>query len=286
MKKATNGMKPTTPEVDENPWLDPVAAMDASRPKHTVDTEEKPKPEVEYQVKPSVPHTVKGNQTHPDYDLEGLMTDFPTAKDLERFVFDETGVVLNLKGRANKLKYQVAMDCLNGQEIDPKFIGGDNPYIDRAEMVPVEDLKPVRDRDETLPGPDEIQNTFTSNFIPHPNTEYRARNKRVQCTFRKYKNGMISYEVLGPIEPLAVGEKMDKFGKMRPELMSWIDPRTGEQVIVRNDGTLTPMGRNLKALMQKQRVNDSTYWDIWIDRDFVNVEGGALRNPWDIGNGS
>jgi len=30
------------------------------------------------------------------YDLEGLMTDFPTARELERFVFDETGVVLNL----------------------------------------------------------------------------------------------------------------------------------------------------------------------------------------------
>ena len=47
-----------------------------------------------------------------DFDLEGLMTDFPTARDLERFVFDETGVVLNLKGRANKLKYQIAMDAL------------------------------------------------------------------------------------------------------------------------------------------------------------------------------
>ena len=49
-----------------------------------------------------------------DFDIEGLMTDFPTAKDLERFVFDETGIVLNLKGRANKMKYQVAMDVLNG----------------------------------------------------------------------------------------------------------------------------------------------------------------------------
>ena len=65
-----------------------------------------------------------------DFDIDGLMTDFPTAKDLERFVFDETGIVLNLKGRANKLKYQVAMDALNGVEVDAKFIGGDNPYID------------------------------------------------------------------------------------------------------------------------------------------------------------
>ena len=270
MKKATNEMKPTTPDPEENPWEE-TAVDPAVIP---------PKPEVEYQVKPTVPHTVRGNQTHPEYDLDGLMTDFPTARDLERFVFDETGYVLNLKGRANKLKYQVAMDCLNGQEIDARFIGSDNPYIDRAEMVPVEDLRPVPARAATLPNPDQIQNTFTSNLIPHPNAEYRARSKHVKCTFRKYKNGMISYEVLGPIEPLAVGEKMDKFGKMRPELMSWIDPRTGEQVIVRADGTLTTQGRNLKAHMQKQRVNASTYWDVWIDREFVTLEGGALRNPW------
>ena len=35
------------------------------------------------------------------FDIEGLMTDFPTAKDLERFVYEQTGYILNLKGRAN-----------------------------------------------------------------------------------------------------------------------------------------------------------------------------------------
>ena len=70
----------------------------------------------------------------PEYDTEGLMTDFPTATDLERFVFDQTGVVLSLKGRANKLKYQVAMDTLNGIEIDDTFVGKDNPYIERTEI--------------------------------------------------------------------------------------------------------------------------------------------------------
>ena len=81
------------------------------------------------------------------YDLEGLMSDFPTAKELERFVYDETGTVLNLKGRANKLKYQVAMDALNGEPVDPVFIGGDNPYIDKTDLVPVEDMKPAPARD-------------------------------------------------------------------------------------------------------------------------------------------
>ena len=63
--------------------------------------------------------------THPEFDIEGLMTDFPTATELERFVYDQTGVVLNLKGRANKLKYQIAMDVLNNVEIDPKYTGSD-----------------------------------------------------------------------------------------------------------------------------------------------------------------
>ena len=219
---------------------------------------------------------------HPDFDIEGLMTDFPTAKDLERFVFDETGIVLNLKGRANKLKYQVAMDALNGVEVDTKFLGGENPYIDKAEMIPVEELKPEPDRDPTLPDEDQMQNFFVSNFIPHPDSEFRARNKKVMCKFRKYKNGMISYEVLGTIEPRSIGEKLDKWGKTRPEIMTWVDPRTGEQTIQRADGSLTPMGRNLRAVMQKLRVNNSSHWAVWIDRDFVSADGAELNNPWEI----
>ena len=93
---------------------------------------------------------------------------------------------------------------------------------------------------------------------------------------------MISYEVLGPIEPRPIGEKMDKFGKIRPEIMSWVDPRTGEQVVVRKDGTMTPQGRNLRAIMQRLRVNNTNHWEMWVNRDFVNTEGGELRNPWDV----
>ena len=49
------------------------------------------------------------------FDLDGLMSDFPTAGELQKFVFDQTGITLNLKGRANKVKYQIALDCLNGR---------------------------------------------------------------------------------------------------------------------------------------------------------------------------
>ena len=218
----------------------------------------------------------------PEYDIDGLMTDFPTATELERFVYDQTGHVLNLKGRANKLKYQVAMDVLNGITVDVKFTGGDNPYVDRSELVPVEDLKPVPDRDPGLPAESEIQNQFYTPFIPHPDPEYRAKNRKVHTVFRKYRNGMISYEVIGPIEPKSIGEKMDKFGRMRPELMSWVDPRTGEQIAVRSDGSMTPRGRNLRAIMMTLKVNNTNHWNMWVDRDFISSERGELRNPWDL----
>ena len=259
----------TTPTPDANIW---DAEPEATQPV-TPEPEPKAPPKAKPETRPEPQYAVT-------YDMEGLMNDFPTAKELERFVFDETGYVLNLKGRANKLKYQIAMDTLNGITPPEQFLGRDNPYVDRTEMVPVEDLKQVPERDASLPPHSEIQNQFVSRFIPHPDPDYRAQNRRVDCVFRKYRNGMISYEILGPLEQRPHGEKMDKFGRMRPEVIKWVDPRTGEQVIVRKDGTLTPTGRNLRAIMQTFRVNNSNQWNIWVDRDFVSLETGELANPW------
>jgi len=261
MKKNTN---PSTP----SPWDDVPA--DPGPPAVS-----KPQTRQEVIAKAAPPVTA-------EFDMEGLMTDFPTAKELERFVYDQTGRVLNLKGRANKLKYQVAMDVLNGKPVDDSFMGGDNPYIERADMVPVEDIKALPARDTTLPDHGHIQNQFVSRLVPHPDPEFRANMRRVDCVFRKYKNGMISYEVLGPIDQRSEGEKMDKFGRMRPEIIRWVDPRTGEQVMVREDGTLSPMGRNLRAMMQRQKFNDSNMWAVFVDREFADMVGGELANPWDL----
>ena len=217
-----------------------------------------------------------------DYDIEGLMTDFPTAKELERFVFDETGIILNLKGRANKLKYQVAMDVLNGIEVDAKYTGGENPYVEKSEMVPVDPIKDPPAHDPKLPDRTEVQNLFVSNQIPHPDHEARAMDKKVSVIFRKYKTGEISYEVLGPISQRPFGEKIDKYGRIRPEVIKWVDPRTGEQLVVRSDGTMTPQGRKLRALMQTFKVNKSNYWDTWIDREFVTLNDSVATNPWDL----
>lgn len=217
-----------------------------------------------------------------EYDLEGLMTDFPTAKELERFVFDETGIVLNLKGRANKLKYQVAMDALNGVEVDPKFTSELNPYIDKAEMIPEEPLKEVPERDPNLPDRSQVQNLFYSPVVPHPDEEARAMDKKCHMLFRKYKNGMISYEVLGPLERKPHGSKIDKFGRERPEIIKWVDPRTGEQIIVREDGTLTPQGKRLRGMMMTFKVNKTNQWDVWIDREFISLDNSVANNPWDL----
>jgi hypothetical protein len=216
------------------------------------------------------------------YDIDGLMTDFPTARELERFVYDETGIVLNLKGRANKLKYQIAMDALNGQTIDQAFLGGENPYVEKSEMIPEEPMKELPARDRSLPDVSTLQNQFYCGTVPHSDPEYRAMDRRMDVVFRKYKNGMISYEVEGPIEPRPVGEKIDKFGRSRPEIIKWVDPRTGEQLVQREDGTLTPLGKRLRAMMQSFRVNTSNQWDVWVDREFGALDHTAMHNPWDL----
>lgn len=232
------------------------------------------------------PEPVKPQATAPTatttnmYDLDGLMTDFPTARELEKFVFDETGIVLNLKGRANKLKYQVAMDVLNGAEPAPEFIGSENPYLDKNDLVPVEAVRILPPKDPAIPDHSEVQNIFHSRFVPHPDPAMRANDAKVTVCFRKYVNGMITYEVEGPMEQRAQGEKIDKYGRTRPEIYTWVDPRTPEQIIVRADGSVTPVGTRLKALMQSQRVNDSNVWDTWIDREFVSINQAALDNPW------
>jgi hypothetical protein len=263
MKKTTNKTA-----AEENIWADDVTADDireiAEQVAATVE-------------QPQAPQALNA----PEYDMEGLMTDFPTARELERFVYDETGVVLNLKGRANKLKYQVAMEVLNGQQVDTKFIGSENPYIDKTELIPVEDLKDPPARDTTLPDRTQVQNLFVSNQIPHTDFEERAKDKKINVIFRKYKSGEISYEILGPVNQRPFGTKLDKFGRERPEIIKWIDPRKGEQLIVRNDGSLTPQGRKLRALMQTFKVNNSNQWDTWIDREFVSLTDNIALNVWD-----
>lgn len=262
-------------EQDNNPWADTSPNQPEKAPTKAV----KPTPS-KVLVKPEPTGHIASSSA--DFDMDGLMTDFPTATELERFVFDQTGVVLNLKGRANKLKYQVAMDVLNGNPVDPKFIGEGNPYLDKTEMVPEEPMKELPPRSPEIPDRAEVQNEFFTAFVPHSDEQYRAQGRKMHCNFRKYKNGVITYEVLGPIEPKPHGEKIDKFGRIRPEIIKWVDPRTGEQIVQREDGTLTPIGRRLRAMMMTFKFNDSNQWLTYVDREFISLDRQAAENPWDL----
>ena len=216
------------------------------------------------------------------YDLEGLMTDFPTATELQKFVYDQTGVVLNLKGRANKVKYQVAMDTLNGTLPATEFLGTENPYVDRNELVPQDPLRELPPRDPEIDAAGAEVTRFATKLFPHPHPEWKAQDQKCHVIFRKYQTGMITYEILGPIAKKAFGSKINKFGVVQPEKIGWIDPRTGEQIVQREDGTLTPVGRRLRAMMQTFKFNDSNQWIKYVDREFISLDRQAAENPWDL----
>jgi len=218
-----------------------------------------------------------------DFDMEGLMTDFPNATELQKFVYDQTGIVLNLKGRANKIKYQVALDTLNGIIPSAEFTGSENPYVDRNDMIPVDNMKelPAKTAELLAAGP-EVTSFLTRSF-PHPDPEWKSTGQKCDVVFRKYFNGIITYEILGPISTRPVGTRVNKYGQTTPEKYSWVDPRTGELIIRTATGGITPIGTRLKAYMQGMKVNKSNAWDTWIDREFVVVgAGGGFDNPWDI----
>ena len=217
----------------------------------------------------------------PLYDLEGLMTDFPTAKELEKFVYDQTGTVLNLKGRSNKFKYQTAMDVLNGATPDEYMLGHENPYLDKNDLIPVDELKKLPARPDDVAGQQCVA-SFISKTFQHPDADWASQGQKCEVVFRKYINNVITYEIIGPISTRAVGTRVNKFGKEVPEKYTWVDPRTGEQVIRRENGSYTPVGTRLKSAMQRQKMNKSDYWATWIDREFIIMDGtgNTADNPW------
>jgi len=215
-----------------------------------------------------------------EYSLAGLQADFPSAKELEQFVFDETSVSLRLKGIDPLKKYEIALAVLRNETIDPKYITGANPYVDNTELIPEDPLRAIPPRDPRLPT-EEPMSIFHDMTVPHPDRDMRQLDARVTCQFKKYKDGSISFEIIGPLERHAVGEKLDKYGRSRPEKIVWIDPRTGEQAIRYADGQFSRMGQRLRTLMESKRVNkNSSIWTTWIDRDFTAFTQDAVDNPW------
>jgi hypothetical protein len=227
--------------------------------------------------------TTPKERTDLGFDLEGLMSDFPTATELQKFIYDQTGVVLNLKGRSNKVKYQIALDVLNGSAPPAAVLGSENPYVDKNDIVPCDPLK------ELPPQPAEIfghkpVTQFQCDVFPHPDPEWSAMGQKCSVIFRKYIDNTITYEVIGPIAQRAIGMRVNKYGQNVPERYTWVDPRTGEQVIQTAAGRITAIGTRLKNFMSKMKVGNKTQWETWIDREFVigGNPSAALDNPWNI----
>ena len=216
------------------------------------------------------------------YDIDALKADLPTAKELARYVYDKTGMALDLIGKPKDDQYLAAKNALEGKKVPAEFITDDNPYVEKSDLIPEDPLKEVPAKPKDLIGLNEVTR-FGTNTFPHPHPEWKAQDVKAQVVFRKYDNGIITYEILGPIAKVPVGQKINKFGAKVPEKLTWIDPRTGEQIVRKADGNYTPIGTRLRAFMIKQKVNKSNQWDTWIDRDFIISDGATNENdPWAV----
>jgi hypothetical protein len=209
------------------------------------------------------------------YDIEALKEDLPKAKELAQFVYDKTGIALDLMGKPKEDQYAVAKNALEGKKIPLDYITEDNPYIDKKDLIPVDDLKPVPPRPADLPPPDAQIHFFGATNMPHPLDPQSDR--KVGINFRKYENGLITFQIMGPLEQQAIGSRINKFGQSVPEKYTWIDPRTEETVMRRPDGTFTEKGRGLHTYCIGEKGGG--IWSL-IDRDMVTVTQKNIANPW------
>lgn len=209
------------------------------------------------------------------YDIDALKTDLPTAKELAQFIYDKVGLSLDFVGKPKEDQYLVAKNALEGKKVPSEYMTELNPYIDRKETIPMDELKPLPPRPKDLPDPDSQVHFFGATNMPHP--EDPQSDRKVQINFRKYENGIITFQIMGPVEQQAVGERLNKFGQRVPEKYTWLDPRTEEIVMRRPDGTYTEKGRGLFQYCSGEKGGG--IWGL-IDRDLVSISQKNVVNPW------
>ncbi len=209
------------------------------------------------------------------YDIEALKSDLPTAKELAQFVYDKTRIALDLIGKPKEDQYQVAKNALEGKKIPSDYQTDLNPYIDRKELIPVDEMKQLPARSADLPAENTHVHLFGATNMPHPIDP--QSDKKVQIVFKKYDNGIITFQVMGPVEQLAVGKRMNKYGQEQPEKYSWVDPRTSEEMLRRADGTYTEKGRGLYAYCVGEKGGG--IWPL-IDREMLSTIQKNITNPW------
>ena len=209
------------------------------------------------------------------YDVEALKADLPTAKDLAQFVYDKTQIALDLIGKPKEEQYLVAKNALEGKKIPQDYQTDENPYVDRKELIPVDELKPLPPRSPDLPPETSRVHFFGATNMPHPLDPQSDR--KVMINFWKYDNGMITYQISGPLEQIAIGSRINKFGQSQPEKYSWIDPRTEEIVLRRQDGSFSEKGRGIYSFCVGEK--GAGIWNL-IDKDIVSFTEKNIANPW------
>ena len=85
------------------------------------------------------------------YDIEALKADLPTAKELAQFVYDKTQIALDLVGKPKEDQYHAARNALEGKKVPSEFLTDENPYVDRRELIPEDELRVMPPRSEDLP---------------------------------------------------------------------------------------------------------------------------------------
>lgn len=209
------------------------------------------------------------------YDIDALKADLPTAKELAQFVYEKTQISLDLVGKPKEEQYLVAKNALEGKKIPQEFITDQNPYVDKKELIPVDEMRVLPERSKDLPPVSSMVHFFGATNMPHPLDP--QSDKKVHIGFKKYDNGVITYQIMGPVEQLAVGSRMNKFGQIQPEKYTWIDPRTEELVMRRQDGSFTEKGRGLYTFCVGEK--GAGIWPL-IDKDVVAANAKNIADPW------
>lgn len=216
------------------------------------------------------------------YTAEGLAEDFANTRELEQFVYEETGHALSLKGKSKIVKYAAALAALESRlgDIPEGIITDRNPFVDSTDMIPMEELKPVPERDPALPPVATQVGYFYTAELPHPDATENESGHMCDAVFKSYKDGSISYEILGPVDQRPIGTRVNKYGQTQAGEIRWSDPRTGEQILQYANGTLSPVGRMLKANLENLNGRGLNAWRQYLNKGLATVDRAVLTNPW------
>lgn len=128
------------------------------------------------------------------YDIEALKADLPTAKDLAQFVYDRTQIALDLIGKPKEDQYLVAKNALEGKKVPSEFITDENPYVEKKDLIPADELPPMPGKHKDVPEDSAQVHYFGATNMPHPHDPQSDR--KVAIDFRKYENNVITLRLL------------------------------------------------------------------------------------------